>query len=102
MMDITNQFVAEGVDGGLLKLVLFVAIIVGCFKILGRQLHVEEVKSPATFFVWAIGVSLFAHCLSFMSITYFDQSIVIWYWLLAVISSLNYLRFTGLFSNVTA
>ena len=35
---------------------------------------------------WAIGVTLFAHCISFLSIIYFDQMGVIWYWLLAAIS----------------
>jgi len=89
MMDITNHYVMEGVKGGLLKLVLFVAVIVGCFKTIGRRIRVAAARAPARFFVWAMGASLFGHCLSFMSILYFDQSIVIWYWLLAVISSLG-------------
>src|SRR6185436_8018089 len=89
MMDITNHYVMDGVKGGLLKLVLFVAVIVGCFKTIGRRIRVAAARAPARFFVWAMGASLFGHCLSFMSILYFDQSIVIWYWLLAVISSLG-------------
>ncbi len=36
-----------------------------------------------------MGATLFAHCLSFTSVPYFDQIIVIWYWLLAVIIRLN-------------
>lgn len=35
MMDITNHYVMEGVKGGILKLGLFVAIIVACFRRLG-------------------------------------------------------------------
>lgn len=85
MMDITNQFVDEGVKGGILKLVLFVTIIVVCFKGIGRVLRTEVAEWPAGFFVWSLGVTLFAHCLSFISVTYFDQIIVIWYWLLAAI-----------------
>lgn len=38
--------------------------------------------------VWAFGVSLLGHCLSFLSVSYFDQIIVIWYWLLAVMAVL--------------
>jgi hypothetical protein len=90
MMDITNHYVMEGVKGGLLKLGLFVAIIVICFKRLGRVLRAEPPgsNSPSAFFVWTLGVSLSSHCISFLSITYFDQLIIIWFWLLAVISSL--------------
>jgi hypothetical protein len=89
MMDITNHYVMEGVKGGLLKLGLFIAIIVVCFKRLGQVLRGLAPKSPQAFFVWTIGVSLFAHCISFISITYFDQLIIVWFWLLAIISSLR-------------
>jgi len=95
MMDITNQYVGEGVDGGLLKLGFFVAIIISCFKGLGKVLRDIPPISPAGFFVWALGISLFAHCFSFLSITYFDQSIVVWYWLMAVIACLGTLQGIG-------
>ena len=35
MIDITNHYIAQGINGGLLKLVLFFAILVACFKIAG-------------------------------------------------------------------
>jgi hypothetical protein len=85
MMDITNHFIAEGVKGGVLKLGLFIAIIISCFRGIGRRLRTEGPNSPVGFFVWSLGVSLFAHCLSFISATYFDQTILIWYWLQACI-----------------
>lgn len=88
MVDIVNQYVAEGVNGGVLKLGLFVLIIISCFKGLGRALRDEPPSSRAGFIVWAIGVSLFTHCFSFFSISYFDQMIVVWIWLLASISCL--------------
>ena len=90
MMDITNQYIMEGIKGGVLKLGLFLAIIVVCFKGVGRKLRTEVAESPAGFFIWALGVTLFAHCLSFISVTYFDQIVVIWYWLLAVVSLVIY------------
>jgi hypothetical protein len=86
MVDIVNQYVAEGVDGGILKLGLFVVIIISCFKVLGRALRNKSMPSPVGLFIWAIGVSLFAHCFSFISISYFDQMFVVWIWLLASIS----------------
>jgi hypothetical protein len=86
-MDITNQYVAEGVKGGILELVLFVWIIVLCFKIVGRwvQAHAALFRGDAIL-VWSLGVVLFVHCVSFMSISYFDQTVVLWFWLLAVIA----------------
>ncbi|MDD5141092.1 MAG: hypothetical protein PHY43_12630 [Verrucomicrobiales bacterium] len=85
MMDITNRYIMEGVKGGMLKLIFFVAIIVGCFKIVGRRIRTEALGNPNRLLIWAMGVSLFAHCLSFLSVDYFDQIIVLWYWLLGVI-----------------
>jgi hypothetical protein len=85
MMDITNHYVVQGVSGGLLKLLLFAAIIIASFKTIGRRLDAETGGSAARLLFWAMGVSLLAHCLSFMSATYFDQIVVVWYWLLAAI-----------------
>jgi hypothetical protein len=85
MMDITNHYVMEGVRGGILELGLFIAIIITCFRGIGRRLRAEAQGASAEFFVWAIGVAFFAHCLSFISATYFDQTILIWYWLQAII-----------------
>ncbi len=85
MMDITNHYIMEGVKGGLSKLTLFLVIIVLCFKSVGRWLRASTGEQITGFFVWALGVSLFAHCVSFISITYFDQIIVIWYWVLAAL-----------------
>jgi hypothetical protein len=86
MMDITNHFIMEGVKGGLLKLILFVAAIVLGFRMVGRWIWSRPVSDPTRFLAWTLGVSLFAHCLSFTSVPYFDQIIVVWYWLLAAIA----------------
>jgi hypothetical protein len=86
MMDITNHYIVQGVSGGLLKLTLFLAIIVTSFKNVRRWLEAEADDPRSGMLIWAAGVSLFAHCLSFVSATYFDQIVVVWYWLLALIS----------------
>jgi hypothetical protein len=36
--------------------------------------------------IWALGVSLASHCAAFISVSYFDQIQVFWFWLLAVIA----------------
>jgi hypothetical protein len=83
-MDITNHYIAEGLGGGIWKLGLFIAMIVFCFKTVGYWIRAkDDVSLPERIFVYAIGVSLFAHCVSFVSISYFDQIIIMWFWTLA-------------------
>jgi O-antigen ligase len=86
-MDITNNYIAIGIQGGLLGLVLFIAIIVACFKIVGRKVRSQDSPFPPKF-IWAIGVSLACHCTAMVSISYFDQIQVFWFWLLAVFATI--------------
>lgn len=90
MADITNQFIAEGVNGGLITMVLFILMIAYCFRKIGVELPGMERHSKSSgVIVWGMGVTLFSHVMSFLSVTYFDQIIVIWYLLLAMISRLG-------------
>jgi hypothetical protein len=83
-MDITNNYIAEGLGGGMVKLGLFIAMIVIGFKSVGRWGRLPEGRaSPQRLMIWSLGVCLCAHCVSFISVSYFDQIIVMWYWLLA-------------------
>jgi hypothetical protein len=90
MFDVTNQYVLIAVQGGLLTLILFVAIIARCFGGVGRAVHDwadDHLKEKK--FVWALGASLLVHCVNYVSVPYFDQNIVCWYLLLAMIATLD-------------
>jgi hypothetical protein len=87
MMDITNQYVAQGIHGGILGLGFFVAMIVAGFKTIGRSVRNEVESSVDRMLLWAFGVSLASHCAAFISVSYFDQIQVFWFWLLAVIAA---------------
>lgn len=87
-MDITNHYISQGLAGGVLQLGLFVALIVLGFKTIGRRVHLRRVPWNIRFLVWSLGAILTAHCVSFFSVSYFDQIVVMWYWLLAVLSML--------------
>jgi len=87
--DITNYFIRIGIDGGIWALVLFVAVLVYCFKTIGRKMKdIDSNEFTLKFTVWCLGVSLFAHITSFISVCYFDQVIIFWYLLLAIIATL--------------
>lgn len=86
MMDITNQYVAEGIHGGIWGLGLFVAMIVVAFKTVGRAVRDEAKPAVERILIWALGVCLASHCAAFISVSYFDQIQVFWFWLLALIA----------------
>jgi hypothetical protein len=86
MWDTANQYVSNAVNGGLLSLLLFIAILVYGFKYLGNARRAATEKHQALFF-WSLAVALFVHVVSFFGISYWDQSIVGWYALLAFISA---------------
>jgi small-conductance mechanosensitive channel len=90
MVDITNQFIFEGVTGGVLKFILFIAIIVICFRKIGGNLKRNpQSPFPVRLTVWAMGAALCAHVAAFLSVSYFDQMIVLWYLLIAMIAAVS-------------
>jgi len=87
MWDLSNQYVATADTAGLIPLISFLAILVFGFKYLGRARRTVEGDRRLELFIWAMGASLFGHLVAFFGITYFDQTSVCWYALLAMISA---------------
>lgn len=88
-VDITNHYLRMGVDGGMPLLLTFMAVLAVGFAHVGRAGRVRGDESPARrVFVWAVGASLFAHAAAFISVSYFDQSVIFLYLTLAVIGSM--------------
>ena len=86
--DITNQFILQGIRGGLATMILFIGIVVVTFSAIGRTLRSMRADSRrAELLLWAIGATTFAHVISFMNVSYFDQNIVSWYLLLAMVAT---------------
>lgn len=82
--DITNQFLQIGIDGGMISLFSFAVIIVSAFISLSQPLNPKDENH--NFVIWILGVSLFGHVVSFLSISYFDQIANVFYLLLAMIA----------------
>jgi hypothetical protein len=90
MSDITNEYVFQGVEGGLLTLVFFIWIISRCFRGVGLTVRgMKDASFPDKMSVWVLGAALLTHAVNFISISYFDQNIVNWYMLLAMISTVS-------------
>src|SRR5262249_5408798 len=73
--------------GGILGLGLFLAMIVRCFKIVGRIIR-NTIVPVHPKLAWAFGVCVACHGFAMISISYFDQIQVFWFWLLAVFGTL--------------
>jgi hypothetical protein len=87
MWDTANEYVATCDNSGLLPFIFLISILVYGFKFLGRsRLAVGKDKARAKF-VWAVGAALFANVVAFLGISYWDQTQVGWYALLAMISA---------------
>ena len=90
MWDITNQYVTVGQTAGLLPLIFFMAIIVYGFKYLGRARRAVEGNKTKELWFWALSGALFSNVVAFFGVSYFDQTQVAWYALLAMISAATY------------
>jgi hypothetical protein len=111
---ITNEFVRQGVDGGLLTLALFVGMIVVAFigvgqilrdanqrryrvvgstadgqRLLLRPASGANDRAAKLALAWALGVSMFIHCAVFIGVSYFGQVLLVWYVGLGFIGSLT-------------
>jgi hypothetical protein len=87
--DVTNQYVLEGVTGGLLTLILFLVTIAWAFRGVGKFENQIGRSTARRVMAWSLGVSLFVHCVIFIGVSYFGQSMLLWYLTLAMIGSLS-------------
>ncbi len=87
LWDLSNQFVGIADTSGLIPLGCFVTMIIFGFKYLGRARKAFGGDRKRELFIWAMGSSLFANVVAFFGIGYFDQTIVAWYALMAMISA---------------
>jgi hypothetical protein len=88
--DITNYYIWMGIMGGLPLILLFIAVLVKGFSLIGRMLSATDKPGYTTaerFMIWALGASLFSHAATLVSVSYFDQSVLFFYLTLAAISS---------------
>ena len=88
--DITNYYIQMGVWGGLPLLFLFIGLLRTGFRRVGIALKQYEGDTTVhQFLAWTLGCILTGHAVTFMSISYFDQTFVFLCLVLACIGSLS-------------
>lgn len=86
MFDTSNTYVNNGVNGGLLTFVFFIAIIVRSFSMIGKaRKAVAGSDRKEERCMWLLGCALFVHVVAFFGVSYFDQMQIAWFVALAVI-----------------
>jgi hypothetical protein len=90
--DITNEFIALGLQSGLLTIGIFILLLVKAFQWVGKILRIIQSQKSNSIFdqqmAWGLGCVLAVHVVTWFGITYFDQTYVIWCMQLAGISSI--------------
>ncbi len=99
--DVTNQYVLEGVKGGLITMVLFIAVILTAFRDVGRLCRFQSNHTYQLALSWALGVILFVHCSNFIGVSYFGQIWILWYLLLGMIGSMSCKKVKNIRSKIT-
>jgi len=86
--DITNQYVLEGVRGGLVSLLIFIAMVYIACKTLST-LSISSQEHKMRFLAWCFFVTMIGHCVAFLGVSYFGQIHMWWYMTLAIVSFLS-------------
>jgi hypothetical protein len=86
LFDASNQYVADGISGGIFALTFFISqICYGFSRVARGRKAIERKDRQKALLLWCLGASLFAHVIAFFGIDYFDQIRVSWFALLAMI-----------------
>jgi hypothetical protein len=88
LWDTANQFVEAGTTGGLVTLVAFLMIITRSFRAIGVCRKAREEGGGDQWGVWCLGAAMFAHVVGFLGVSYFDQTILSYLLVLAMIAGL--------------
>tara|TARA_R110001599_G_scaffold170724_3_gene361084 strand:+ start:273 stop:1616 length:1344 start_codon:yes stop_codon:yes gene_type:complete len=73
LFDVTNQYVLEGVRGGILGLILYVFFLGSIFWLLGKAMRHANSKAELII-LWASGTMVFVNVAGFFAVSYFGQT----------------------------
>lgn len=73
MDDVTSQWVAAGVIGGLACLASLIAVMIGVARMLQRAAMDPRLSEPDRMLAWGVLASVVVHMMSFLGVTYFGQ-----------------------------
>jgi hypothetical protein len=91
MWDVSDYYLYMGKRGGFVPFILFITMLGLCFREVGRTVGAAEGDRPTQILAWSFGAALFSHCVAFFGCAYWDQFMVFWYLMLAMLASVRLL-----------
>jgi hypothetical protein len=85
--DITNQYVFEGLKGGIGTMIMFLLILYKALSTL-VYLSLHHGEEENHFLLWCLFATLIAHSSAFIGIAYFGQIYILWFMVLAIVGRL--------------
>jgi hypothetical protein len=85
--DVTNQYILEGVRGGFLGMFLFSYFLWSVLSALGSAIKHSK-NDLTTWMYWCFGSWLIMHLFSFLSVSYFDQMVSAFFFMIGAIVSI--------------
>ncbi|MCK4753162.1 MAG: hypothetical protein KAS75_06925 [Planctomycetes bacterium] len=86
--DICNQYILEGVRGGLVTMILFIAVVGMAVRTTWRC-SLKSVSRQQQWLAWSICVSILGHCIAFWGVAYFGHIMIFVYFTFAMVGT-NY------------
>jgi len=87
LRDITNQYILEGVRGGLVTLILFLLVLIYAFRII-LTISLTDRQYDRRWLCWCFFLAIMGHCIAFFGVSYFGQIMMLWYMMLAIVGFL--------------
>ena len=84
LRDITNNYIRQGVDGGLITLLLFVIVLVMAIRICSKYSLLSAHRTEQ-WLSWAFCTSVLGHCISCLGVSYFGKIPALLYLTFAVV-----------------
>jgi len=85
--DVTNQYILEGVRGGLVTAVIFLVVLYMALKT-PLSLCLRQTGFKKQFPIWCLFAAMTGHCAAFFGVSYFGQINMLWYMMLAMVGLL--------------
>ena len=82
--DVTNQYVIEGLNGGLITLLLFLAVLGLAFFGIAAAWRARPLRTENRIMAWMLFTAFAMHCTAFLAVSYFGQSSYLWYMMLGL------------------
>ncbi|MEZ4747635.1 MAG: hypothetical protein R3C41_16325 [Calditrichia bacterium] len=91
--DKSNEFVRVGARGGFITLLIFISLILYCFRILLSNLQLLSSNKTLQVLLWGLFAALMGHITAFFGVPYTDQVKVGFFLLLGIIGNINNFNF---------